>query len=144
MMDVNSEWKNLKSSHQYARIAVLFGISAYGGNFSLIILCELSYMQASALAGASIFPAMVGAIVGLAAYRIFLKFTRFSIVLAIALGLTTYAIIGSFLIQPVNGVEAAFVSYGKPIVSFASAFFGGIVGGIGFAILYRNKKGVIR
>ena len=132
-MDENSGWEILKG---YCKGAVGVASCVYGVNISLSILHGLSYMQASALANASIFPAMVGGIVGVTAYRIFLKFPRFSIVLAIALCLSTYAIIGSFLIQPVNGVEALFVSYDKPILSFVSGFFNGIVSGFACVNLF--------
>ncbi|MBL0717295.1 MAG: hypothetical protein JJV89_04530 [Desulfosarcina sp.] len=138
MTDENPGWKNLKGAKQYYSIAIAFASGVYGGNI-INIFFGFSYMQASALAGASIFPAIVGGIVGLTAYRIFFKFPSFSIVLAIALGAATYAIIGSFLIQPVNGVEAMLVSYGKPVQTFSCAFFAGIVSGIILAIFNKKK-----
>ena len=98
MTDENTWWKNLKDTRWYYIIAVACASGVYFGNI-INIFYGLIYMQASALAGASIFPAIVGGIVGLTAYRIFFKFHSFSIVLAIALGTATYAIIGSFLAQ---------------------------------------------
>ena len=140
MTDENPEWKKLKGAQQYYIIPVAFAFSVYFGNI-LNIFSGLSYMQASALAGASIFPLIVGSIVGLTIYRIFFRFPNFSIVLAIALGIATYALIASFLVRPVNGVEAILVSYGKPIESFSGAFFGGIGGGIILAFLIKKRIG---
>ncbi len=62
MTDENPRWKNLKGIQQYSIIAVAVAFGVYVGNI-LNILFGLSYMQASALAGASIFPAIVGSIV---------------------------------------------------------------------------------
>ena len=129
MTDENPGWKNLKGTQQYCIIAVGFAVGIYTGNI-LKIFFGLSYMQASTLSGASIFPAIVDGILGLTAYRILFKFPNFSIVFAIALGIATYAIIGSLLVRPVNGIEATFVSYDKPIKSFSCAFFGGVGSGI--------------
>ena len=137
-MDENPVWKNLKGTRQYCVIAIAFAFGIYVENI-INIFYGLSYMQASALAGASIFPAIVGGIVGLTAYRIFFKYTIFSIVLGIALGEATYAILGSFLVQPVNGVEATLVSYGKPVKTFFCAFFAGSVSGIILAIFNKKK-----
>ena len=140
MTDENTWWKNLKGAQQYYIIAVAFAFGVYVGNI-LNIFSGLSYMQASALAGASIFPAIVGSIVGVTVCRIFFKFPNFSIVLAIALGAATHAIIGSFLVQPVNGIEGTLVSYGQPIKSFSGAFFGGTGGGIILAFLIKKRIG---
>lgn len=141
MTDENTWWKNLKDTRWYYIIAVACASGVYFGNI-INIFYGLIYMQASALAGASIFPAIVGSIVGVTVCRILFRFPNFSIVLAIALGAATHAIIGSFLVQPVNGIEGTFfVSYGQPIKSFSVAFFGGIVSGIILAFLIKKRIG---
>jgi hypothetical protein len=97
-------------------------------------------MQASALAGASIFPAMVGGLLGVSVYRTLLKFPFVAFVLAVGLGVAAHGIIGSYLVQPIKGVEADLISYGEHLKSFSLGLFSGIIGGIPLAFVF-SKKG---
>jgi hypothetical protein len=123
----------------YTVIAMACGFSVYCGNM-INIFYGLTYMQASALAGASIFPAIVGAIVGVSVYRTLLKFPFVAFVLAVGLGVAAHALIGSYLVQPIKGVESSLISYGEHLKSFSLGLFGGIVGGIPLAFVF-SKKG---
>jgi hypothetical protein len=130
--------KATKSNFVVIPMACAFGV--YCGNI-LNIFSGLTYMQASALAGASIFPAIVGGVVGYSVYyRFILKFPFFAAVSAVALGITTHAIIGSYLVEPVNGNEATLISYGEHLKSFSSGLCGGIVSGILFAFFLKKGK----
>ena len=101
--------------------------AGYAGNM-LNLLFGLNYMEASALSGASIFPALIGGFFGYSIYYFFNdKIPFLSIFFAIPIGIATYAAIASIIVTPVNNVEVSFATYGRPFMSISSALFGGVV-----------------
>jgi hypothetical protein len=139
IMEENDALKKSKATKKfYIVIALACGFGVYCGNM-MEIPYGLTYMQASALAGASIFPAIVAGLVGSSLYRIFRKFPFIALVLAMGLGAATYATIGSFLVQPVKGNEANFILYGEHLKSFSTGLFGGIGSGILLAFFIKKR-----
>lgn len=113
-------------------------VSVYAANI-LNVFFGLNYMQASALAGASICPAVIGGFIGCSIYYKLSKFPFLSTVIALPIGLSTYAAIASIIVTPINGVEVFFATYGRPFLSIFSALFGGATGGITLGLLLKKK-----
>ena len=109
-------------------------------NFTFIMMRELDYMRASAMAGATIIPAAIGGFIGSSLYSLLFKYPFLSVVVSFSMGPAIYAGIASLIVKPINDIHAPLIFYGHPLLSSSSLFISGLLTGIFIAGLNFKKK----